>query len=66
MQTWPRVRRALSQPDSFYSTCLENFDELMFSTFSGEDALKEEFTWRFWNPILNAAAELVDKLNRDR
>lgn len=42
------------------------FDEFMLSINLGKDNWNEKSTRLFWDPILNATVELVDKLDRDR
>lgn len=49
MQAPPRVRQALNQPDVCDFTNVKNVEELMLSTFPGEDSLKEELDRRLWN-----------------
>lgn len=55
MQVPPKVGRALNPADMFDTTSLQDLDEIMLSTFLGENALKKKSTRRFWNPIFSVA-----------
>lgn len=60
------MRHALSQPGSFNSKTLKDLEKLMLSTFTREEALKEESAWHLSKPIFNTAVESTDKPQRDR
>lgn len=62
----PGERWALNQLEAFDSTTLKEMERFMLSTVSGKDDLEEETGRRLWRLIFNAAAEAIDKPDRDR
>lgn len=65
MQAPEIVRQALDQLASVDSTTAKLSKDFMMYTFSRPKALKEEWTQRLWNFILNAAKESIDKRSRN-
>lgn len=64
LQAPQRVRHAVNQLSSFYSTDLKDVEEFILSTFPGKDPSKEMSTQRLWNSFANAVVESIHKPDR--
>lgn len=65
MQAPTKVRRALSQPDSFEKTSLAQLKASMLDLFPEAEVLKKKWAWVLRNSIFNEAFESAAKYDRD-